>query len=102
MANKEYCPLEINGNMGHIPDECLRRCERRWAAASGETDIYPARNWDDEDICPHPDSEPTREHLYAKGLNNRRYVVVEECTDCGADIEETVYTFSCPFPIKLD
>ena len=98
-----YCPLlaETAGSPANIPDICHTNCGPLWERAqlegSGADDIYSDRTSDD---CDHHSQLVFSGESLVRATpdpegNDRRYVIVYECGECGAEEMETVWPFSC-------
>lgn len=82
-----------------IPDYCRRHCEKAWDEAvssnslDGKYDVYP--NWSPEE-CLHAGSIGfSHDAIAVVDEATRRYVVVDECEECGGEFGEQDYRYIC-------
>lgn len=101
----EVCPL-VQGQISD-PAACAETCGSRWeqAALNDDTDgpydsyVRRGKRADSNQECRHLDAEFSVDTLLAVTQQRRRYVIVDSCIDCNAQLGEQGYHFTCPLPL---
>jgi len=100
----ERCPL-LGGDAGHfeVPAICAEQCELLWlehGPGQSEYDEFAKhiqRAYDPS--CPHYTSEFSHDVIFVENYGkdqNRRYVQVDQCADCTAELGAESVVFKCP------
>ncbi|MEO8105077.1 MAG: hypothetical protein ABI602_01945 [Candidatus Saccharibacteria bacterium] len=83
---------------------CAPTCQQLWeqAVARGVSpDGYDEYETGAErGECSHWQAEFSADALHVVDTHLRRYVIVDACSDCGADVGEQSFLFRCPLPLS--